>query len=98
MLDHYHNPIGVEDIAKAGGLTRWQLAQITRTVLNTTPVKLLEDTRIRKACALLETTNYPVKRVAYETGLGTALRLQRIFRRRFHTTPTAWRRSREYLK
>ena len=93
MLDHYHDPIGVEEIAKAGGLTRWQLAKITRNELHTIPLKLLEDTRIKKACELLETTHYPIKRVAYEVGLGTALRLQRIFRKRFKTTPTDWRRA-----
>jgi len=60
--------------------------------LGVTPAKLLEDMRIKKACELLEITNYPVKRVAYECGLGNALRLQRIFRKRFQTTPTEWRR------
>ena len=39
-------------------------------------------------CELLNTTSYPVKRIAHETGLGTPLRLQRIFRKRFNTTPT----------
>ena len=34
-----------------------------------------------------------IKRVAYETGLGNALRLQRIFRKRFQTTPTGWRKA-----
>jgi LacI family transcriptional regulator len=92
MLDNFHQPIGVNDIAKAGGLTRWQLTCITKRDLKSTPTQLLEDTRIHKACELLRTTNYPIKRVAYETGLGTALRLQRIFRKRFETTPSAWRK------
>ena len=93
MLDNFHRPIGVNEIAEAGGLTRWQLTTITRQDLDTTPTRLLEDTRIKKACELLTTTNYPIKRVAYETGLGTALRLQRIFRKRFQTTPSAWRKT-----
>jgi len=44
-------------------------------------------------CELLNTTSYPVKRIAHETGLGTPLRLQRIFRKRFNTTPTVWRKT-----
>jgi len=92
MLDNFDQPIGVNDIAKAGGLTRWQLTTMTKRDLKSTPTQLLEDTRVHKACDLLRTTNYPIKRVAYETGLGTALRLQRIFRKRFETTPSAWRK------
>ncbi|MBL7076227.1 MAG: substrate-binding domain-containing protein [Kiritimatiellae bacterium] len=95
MLDHFHEPIGVNDIAKAGRLTRWQLTTITRRDLDTTPTRLLEDTRVKKSCELLRTTNYPIKRVAYETGLGTALRLQRIFRKRFECSPSAWRKAQE---
>ena len=93
MLDHLDQPIRVRDICKAGALNPRQLSRILRTELNTSAGALLEGIRIKKACKLLTTTTYPVKRVAYETGLGTALRLQRIFRRRFQTTPTAWRKA-----
>jgi len=92
MMDNFAASIGVQDALKASGLTRRQLTYITRKELGIAPAKLLEDIRTKKACELLRTTNFPVKRVAYETGLGTALRLQRIFRRRFQTTPTAWRK------
>jgi len=93
MLDHFTSPIGVRETCEAGGLTRRQLTYITQKELGIAPARLLEDIRIKKACELLSTTNYPVKRVAHETGLGTPLRLQRIFRKRFETTPTAWRKS-----
>ena len=93
MLDHCHEPIGIDAIAAAGKMTRWQLSYVTGKELNTTPGKLLTDVRFKKACDLLRTTNYPVKRVAYETGLGTALSLQRLFRNRLKTTPTAWRKA-----
>lgn len=93
MLDHFADPIAVNEIATAVHMSRRQLTYITRKELATTPAALLEAIRIKKACALLKTTNYPIKRVAYETGLGSAMRLQRIFRRRFETTPTAWRKA-----
>ncbi|MBT3194179.1 MAG: substrate-binding domain-containing protein, partial [Verrucomicrobia bacterium] len=93
MLDHFNTPIVIADIAEAGEMKLHQLAYILTEELGTTPAKLLEDVRIKKACELLSTTNYPIKRVAYETGLGSALRLQRIFRKRFETTPSAWRKA-----
>jgi LacI family transcriptional regulator len=93
MLDHYTSPIDIQDIAEAGGLTRRQFTYITQKELHIAPAKLLEDIRIKKACELLSTTNYTVQRVAMETGLGTALRLQRIFRKRFETSPAVWRKA-----
>ena len=91
MLDNFASPININDIVTATGLNRRQITYALRKELGKPPAELLEDIRIENACKLLEKTNYPVKRVAYETGLGTALRLQRIFRKRFATTPSAWR-------
>lgn len=95
MLDNFASPIGLPEICAAGRLTRRQLTHITRDELNTSPGKLLEDIRLRKACYLLRTTDYPVKRIAYETGLGNALRLQRIFRKQLNCSPTAWRKEQD---
>jgi LacI family transcriptional regulator len=93
MLDHYAAPISVSDAAKAGGLSRRQLTYTTSKELNMGPAKLLEDIRFKQACELLKSTNFTVERAAYETGLGNALRLQRIFRKRLNTTPSAWRKA-----
>ncbi len=93
MLDHYSSPIDVQDVARVSGLTRRQLTYIIQKELNIAPAKLLEDIRIKQACELLITTNYTVQRVAMEAGLGTALRLQRIFRKRFDSSPRSWRKS-----
>lgn len=92
MLDHFTSRIGIREVTEAGGLTRRQLTYITQKELGIAPARLLEDIRIKKACELLNTTNHTVERVAYETGLGNALRLQRVFRKRFNTSPGAWRK------
>ena len=95
MLDRYTDPITVADAARAGGLSRRQLTYATSKELNTGPARLLEDIRFKQACELLRTTNFTVERAAYETGLGNALRLQRIFRKRLNTTPSAWRKGKQ---
>ena len=93
MLDNFTSPISVKEITQAGGLTRRQLTYITEKELGISPAKLLEHIRIKKACELLSTTNHTVDRIANESGLKTALRLQRIFRIRFKTSPGAWRKT-----
>lgn len=94
MLDHYNRPISLEEICKAGGITRRQLNNIAQNELNSSPGKILEGLRVKQACELLLYTDYPIKRVAFDSGLGTALRLQRIFRKRFQCTPSVWRKQR----
>ena len=92
LLDNYRSPIDIQDVARACEITRRQLTYITKKELNTNPAQLLENIRIKKACELLMTTRFKVERVAIEAGLGNALRLQRIFRRRFNTSPAVWRK------
>lgn len=91
MLDHFSSPINTGDVAAAARISRRYLTTLMRKELGKPPAELLEDIRIRKACELLKTSDYPIKRVAYDTGLGTALRLQRIFRKRFNMAPSQWR-------
>ncbi len=98
MLDNFVSPISLQQVCEAGGLTRRQLTYIVRDELHTSPGKLLEDLRIKKACNLLSRTHYPIKRVAHESGLGTALRLQRIFRKRFTLSPSEWRKQQQQIE
>lgn len=93
MLDHFTSPIDFDTIAKAGGITRRQLNYIIHKELNDSPAHLLEDIRIKKVCELLRTTNFTIECIAYEVGFGNALRLQRIFRKHFNTSPAAWRKA-----
>lgn len=93
MLDHLATPISISEVAQAGGLTLRQLSYITQKHLGMAPARLLEDLRFTNACEILRSTDQKVATIARRCGLGTALRLQRIFRKRYKTTPSAWRRA-----
>lgn len=89
MLDRYRTPIRVGDVARAGGLTKRQLTYIVQQDLKSTPALLLETVRLRAARRLLA-AGASVKRAAAESGFGSPLRLQRVFRKRHGTTPRLW--------
>jgi LacI family transcriptional regulator len=93
MLDHYKEPVHLRDICAAGRISRRHMTHTLKEELNVTPGELLENIRLKNACRLLLTTDMPIKRVAYESGFGTPLRLQRVFRKRHQTTPSAWRKN-----
>ena len=61
--------------------------------IGTTPVRWLNHQRLDRARALLETTDFPIDRVARESGLGTESNLRHHFRDRLETTPSAYRRA-----
>lgn len=92
MLENYTLPIGPREIAAAGGLTRSQWTYICKEELGKGPAALLEDVRMKSVLRMLKETDFTVARVALESGLGTALRLLRIFQRRLGTSPGAWRK------
>ena len=95
MLEHFTEPINSAIAARAAGLTARQLTYITKQEFGIGPAKLLEAIRVRKARQLLLATDYTIEHVASDSGLANRVRLQRIFQRRFKTSPAAWRRAHE---
>jgi LacI family transcriptional regulator len=93
ILDHFSEPIGVSQMTEALGITRRQLTSATQRALGVPPARLLENIRLERACETLLATDDTVDGIARRTGLGTALRLQRIFQRRLGTSPGVWRKA-----
>jgi transcriptional regulator GlxA family with amidase domain len=56
-----------------------------------TPARFVELVRLDRAKQLLETTTWPLARVAERSGLGSAATLARTFRRRLGITPQDYR-------
>ncbi len=93
LLEHFAEPIDRRAIAAAADLGLRQLTVIFRRELGVSPGTLLESIRLRRALELLLATDSKVDWIAAEVGLTNRVRLQRIFQRRFRTTPAAWRRA-----
>jgi transcriptional regulator GlxA family with amidase domain len=56
-----------------------------------TPANFIRDLRLESARRWLETTSWPIKRVAQEAGFGSVDSLERAFARQFGVTPGALR-------
>jgi transcriptional regulator GlxA family with amidase domain len=61
--------------------------------VDATPLRWLLDARLDVARELLEQGDAGVEHIARRCGVGTAANLRLHFRRRFATTPTAYRRA-----
>lgn len=85
--------IGVDDVSAAMGLGRRQAERLFLAAGMSIRRKI-EETRLAHVRTLLATTGFPLRRIAAECGFYSEIYLAGLFRRRFGTTPGAWRRER----
>ncbi len=83
----------VGEIAAQAGMSTRTLNRRFREQTATTPVQWLHRARIRRAQYLLETTAYPVDRIAAQVGFGSPTAFRDRFKRQVGTSPHAYRRA-----
>ncbi|MGW7264762.1 GlxA family transcriptional regulator [Streptomyces sp. NPDC054842] len=83
----------LEDIAARAGTSTRTLNRRFREQTGTTPLQWLHRARVRRAQYLLETTTYPVERIATQAGFGSPTAFRDRFRRVVGTSPHAYRRA-----
>lgn len=87
------HPWTVDELARQCALSRRTFQRWFTTQAGTTPVKWLNDIRVREAQRLLEQTDLPVAHVAQVVGFATDDVLRKHFVARLATTPTGHRAS-----
>lgn len=88
---HLHEPLTLDDFARQGHLSRRTLARRFHDALALSPLRWLQQERIRHAQHLLETTTSPVDRIAGQAGLGSSANLRRHFLEHVGITPQRYR-------
>ncbi|KYF58994.1 hypothetical protein BE08_31155 [Sorangium cellulosum] len=91
VLEHIDEPLPVERVARAAGMSPRSLARWCRAELGESPAELVRRHRVEEARRLLEGTALSLKEIAARTGLGDASTLWRVFSRRLGVTPAAYR-------
>lgn len=90
-IDHLHEPLTVDDLARHARLGSRTFARRFTNEVGRPPHQWLTRQRVLRAQTLLETTALDVEAVAQRSGFGTAANLRRQFERHTHTTPTRYR-------
>lgn len=78
-------------LAKRAGMTERTFSRVFRQETGVTPVAFVEAARVDRAKALLETSDWPLARVAERSGFGSLDALHRAFQKRVGITPGAYR-------
>src|SRR6059036_3248704 len=87
----YFEPLGVDDLAAAAGLSRAHFSREFRRAFGEPPHAYLLTRRLERAAALLRTTDPSVAEICMSVGLRSVGSFTTSFTRTFGVSPTAYR-------
>jgi transcriptional regulator GlxA family with amidase domain len=87
----YADPIGVDDMARAAGLSRAHFSRAFKGAFGESPRAYLLTRRLERAAALLRTTDRSVADVCLSVGWQSIGSFTTSFTRMFGRSPTAYR-------
>jgi AraC-like DNA-binding protein len=87
----YTEPLGVDDLARAAGLSRAHFSREFRRAFGEPPHQYLLTRRLERAAALLRTTDRSVADICVSVGLQSVGSFTTSFTRTYEISPTAYR-------
>jgi AraC-like DNA-binding protein len=87
----YFEPLDVDDLAQAAGLSRAHFSREFRAAFGESPHAYLLTRRLERAAALLRTTDRSVADICFSVGLQSVGSFTTSFTRTFGKSPTAYR-------
>jgi AraC-like DNA-binding protein len=87
----YFEPLGVDDLAGAAGLSRAHFSREFRRAFGESPHGYLLTRRLERAAALLRTTDRSVADICFAVGLRSVGSFTSSFTRTYGKSPTAYR-------
>ena len=88
----YAEPLTVEDLARAAGLSRAHFSRAFRRAFGVPPHAYLLTRRLERAAALLRGTEWSVAEICLSVGLQSIGSFTTSFTRTFGVSPTVYRR------
>jgi AraC-like DNA-binding protein len=87
----YFEPLRVDDLARAAGLSRAHFSEEFRRAFGESPHAYLLTRRLERAAALLRSTDHSVAEICFSVGLQSVGSFTTSFTRAFGVPPTAYR-------
>lgn len=85
---HYAEPLGVEDLARAAGMSRFHFSRHFRREVGLSPYRFVVRVRVERAAELLRGGRHDVTQAALEVGFADLGRFARVFRAHFGRRPS----------
>jgi AraC-like DNA-binding protein len=89
--ERFAEPLTVEEMAQAAGLSRYHFIRLFRRTFGCTPGRYLRERRLTRARQLLAASDLPVTDVCFAVGFESLGSFCTLFRRSEGETPVAYR-------
>lgn len=96
LRDHLDRPVAVEELADVAGYSRWHFSRRFTYIEGIPPSEFIARQRMKAAAALLQSSNDPIKTIAYRCGYEDPNYFAKVFRRCFRVSPSDFRESRMF--
>lgn len=90
---NYNKQITLEELAGKTGYSKSRFSHIFSEFMGTTPIKYLNEIRLKNACELLCSTNLTINNIAFSCGFNDPLYFCRLFKKKYHIPPKEYRNS-----
>ncbi len=91
--EHYNEPITLQDISKAGGVSQSLCNQIFNKFTEKSPVEYLLQYRSRKVADLLQASKMTMSEIAQITGFSGASYMAEVFKKFYKSSPRDFRKA-----
>ena len=92
LSEHYREPLSLETLARALGVSKYHLSRIFSARLHTSFSAYLGSLRVSLAQNLLKTTSLPISQIALDCGFGSQRSFNRIFLEQTGEKPGEYRK------
>lgn len=89
---HYAEKITLDDIARAGQLSRSECCRYFKRILNTSPMNYVIDYRLQRSLLLLQQADSNITEVAYKVGFNSTSYFIERFKISMNMTPLAYKK------
>lgn len=89
---NYSRDISLDDIADYAGISKSSVLNLFRNYIHITPISYLINYRLNEAAQMLSKTEKKIHTISNETGFHNVDYFCRLFKKRYHLTPTEYRK------
>jgi transcriptional regulator GlxA family with amidase domain len=91
VTDHLDEAFSIEQLADAVSMSRRTFSRVFSRYAQVTPAVFVEQVRVDHARKMLESTDAPLKTIAFNCGFHNSTHMRMIFLRRLNVTPKEYR-------
>ncbi len=91
ILERYHRPLTLDEIARVAGISRSYLTELFKHYMKRSVVNYIQAVRCDHAAYLLSTTSFAIIDIAVETGFNNRQHFARTFQKVYGISPHEYR-------